>query len=103
MNPLVNRAILLILSVILIGLSIDPALANRFETIGSGVSGSMEIKIEYLKLSAFVISGLLFFSGLLAMTTNKKNAHELNYTAWKPSSIIFFVLGFTALIVALIL
>jgi hypothetical protein len=101
--PLENRAILLMLSVILLGLSCDPALANKFQTIGSGVTGSMKIKIEYLRISAFVVSGLFFIFSLLAATTKKRNAHELNYAVWKPSSIIFLVLSLIALVIALLL
>ena len=94
---------MLILSIIFIGLYMDPALANKFQTIGSGVSGSIQIKKEYLRISAYVVSGLFFVSGLLAMTTKKKNAHELNYTVWKLSSIAFLLLSVIALVIALIL
>ena len=103
MNPLDYRAIILILSVILVGLYCDPVLANKFQTIGSGVSGSVKVKTEYLRISSYVVGGLFFVSGLLAMTTKKKNALELNYTVWKPSSISFMLLGLIALVIALIL
>jgi hypothetical protein len=102
-NPLDYRAILLVLSVILIGLYSDAVLANKFQTIGSGVSGSIPIKIEYLRISAYVVSGLCFVSGLLALTTKQKNAHELNYTVWKRSSIVFFLLSIIALVSAVML
>ena len=103
MNPHNYRTAVLILSLITIGLYVDPALANKFQTIGSGVSGSIQIKKEYLKISAYVVSGLFFVSGLLAMTTKKRNAHELNYTVWKFSAIAFLILSGIALAIALIL
>lgn len=103
MNALDFRAAMLILSAILIGLISDPVMANKFQTIGSGVSGSIPIKIEYLRISAYVISGLCFVFGLLALTTKKKNAHELNYTVWKRSAIMFLILSTIALGIALML
>jgi hypothetical protein len=91
------------LSVVLLGLFTDPALANKFQTIGSGVSGSNPIKVEYLRISAYVVSGLFFVSGLLALATKKRNAHELNYTVWKPSAIVFLLLSLIALIIGILL
>jgi hypothetical protein len=102
-NAFDNRASILILSAILIGLYSDMALANKFQTIGNGVSGSAQIKIEYLKITAYIASGLFFISGLLALATKHKNSHELNYTVWKPSSIIFILLSLIALVIGLLL
>jgi hypothetical protein len=102
-NPRSYRTVILILSITLIGLFSDSILANKFQTIGSGVSGSSQIKIEYLRISAYVISGLFFMFGLLAMTTKKRNAHHLNYTAWKTSSIAFLLLGLITLVIGLLI
>jgi hypothetical protein len=88
---------------ILLLLWIEPGLANKFQTIGSGVSGSSKIKVEYLKISAYVISGLFLVFALLAVFWKKKNAQELNYTAWKSSSVIFLLLSGLALTTAVLL
>lgn len=103
MNPLRVTTILLIVFTIFALFYGAPVSANKFETIGSGVSGSFKIKVEYLRLFAYTISGLFFVSSLLSVFTNKRNAHELNYTAWKPSALIFFTLSIAALIAAFML
>ena len=72
MNSLHCRAGLLILSAILIGLFSDFTLANKFQTIGNGVSGSSQIKIEYLKSSAYIVSGMLLIFSLLALILGQK-------------------------------
>jgi hypothetical protein len=69
-----------------------PALANKFETIGSGISGSTKFKIEYLKTAAYVTAVIMFIAGVLSIVMRESNAQSLNYTMWKPSSIIFFCL-----------
>jgi hypothetical protein len=102
-KPFSTRFILLVLFITLIGLYVDPAWANKFQTIGSGVSGSSKIKIEYLRISAYVISGLFLASSLLALFTRKRNAHELSYTAGKTSAIVFFLFSLGALTLALML
>jgi cytochrome b561 len=70
----------------------EPVLANKFETIGSGISGSTEFKIEYLKIAAYVTAAIMFIAGVLSIVMRESNAQFLNYTMWKPSSIIFFCL-----------
>lgn len=74
-------------------LYLDPVLANKFETIGSGVTGSAKIKIEYLKVIAYVAAGLFFIASVLSVVTKNKNAQTLNYTMWKSSAIIFLILS----------
>jgi len=84
---------ILVLSFLTLGLLIfEPALANKFETIGSGVSGSNKIKIEYLRITAFVTASIMFIAGVLSIVMRESNAQYLSYTMWKPSSIIFFIL-----------
>ena len=72
---------------------IEPAVANKFETIGSGVSGTASTKIEYLKTIAFVTGIIMFIAGVLTVITRNKNSLALNHTMWKSSSIVFFVLS----------
>ncbi|MEN8178093.1 MAG: hypothetical protein ABFS39_05675 [Pseudomonadota bacterium] len=87
-----NIILLCIFTLILV--SVDPVFANKFETIGSGVSGSVKVKIEYLKIIAYVAGVIMFTAGVLSITMRAKNSQSLNYTMWKPSSIIFFILSF---------
>lgn len=103
MNSRRSRVILLIISVILIAFFADPVFANKFQTIGSGVSGEFRIKIDYLRIFAYVVSGLFLLSSLLAVATKKRNAHDLNYTVWKLSALAFFTLSLIALIIAILL
>ncbi len=88
-------SLIFILSLALI--YIEPAVANKFETIGSGVSGSASIKIEYLKIIAFITGIIMFIAGVLTVTTRNKNSLALNHTMWKSSSIIFFILSFVTI------
>jgi hypothetical protein len=74
----------------------EPALANKFETIGGGVQGSTQVKIEYLQVIAYVAGGLFIAAGILAIVLHNKNAQTLNYTMWKSSSALFFLLGICA-------
>ncbi|MES9939392.1 MAG: hypothetical protein ABW104_13020 [Candidatus Thiodiazotropha sp. 6PLUC2] len=83
--PLILLFTLLLLS--------DPLLANKFETIGGGVQGSSKVKIEYLQIIAYVASVIFFVSGILTIALHNKNALTLNYTMWKSSATIFFILG----------
>ncbi|MES9832123.1 MAG: hypothetical protein ABW139_07730 [Candidatus Thiodiazotropha sp. DIVDIV] len=83
--PLALLFILLILS--------DPLLANKFETIGGGVQGSNKVKIEYLQIIAYVASVFFLVSGILTIALHNKNALTLNYTMWKSSATIFFILS----------
>lgn len=76
-------------------------LANKFETIGGGVQGSTQIKVEYLQVIAYVTSGIFFAAGILAILLHNKNAQTLNYTMWKSSSAMFFLLSVIALAAAI--
>ncbi len=94
-----TRIILLILLCALACLSIDPALANKFQTIGGGVSGSNQIKTEFIKWVAYVVAGIFFLSSVLTVITRNNNAQTANYSVWKTSASILLVLavGATAL------
>ncbi len=74
----------------------QPLLANKFETIGGGVQGSARDKVEYLHVIAYIAGGLFLIAGILAIALHNKNAHTLNYTMWKSSSVMFFLMSFAA-------
>ncbi len=70
-----------------------PLMANKFETIGSGVLGSNQIKIEYLQIIAYVAGGFFLIAGILSIVLHNSNAQTLNYTMWKYSAGLFFLLS----------
>ncbi|MET0091556.1 MAG: hypothetical protein ABW068_16330 [Candidatus Thiodiazotropha sp.] len=70
-----------------------PLMANKFETIGSGVQGSSQIKIEYLQIIAYAAGGIFLIAGILAIVLHNSNAQTLNYTMWKYSAGLFFLLS----------
>ena len=72
---------------------LEPALANKFETIGGGVSGSSGIKREWLQKFFFVVGGISLLSAVLALVVPHNNALYLNYGNWKHSSVILFILA----------
>lgn len=90
------------LSALLLALA-DPVLANKFETIGSGVQGSSQIKTAYLQIIAYVVGALFLIAGVLAILLKDKNALSLNYTMWKASALIFFTLSIGAIAVAVLI
>jgi hypothetical protein len=64
----------------------EPTLANKFETIGSGVAGSFHIKRESLR-TGLLFTGIAFLVGaLLAVIVPRNNAAFLNYMNWKASA-----------------
>lgn len=77
----------------ILALFTEPLLANKFETIGGGVSGSTKVKIEYLQIIAYVAGGIFVIAGILSIVLHNNNAQTLNYTMWKTSSALFFLLG----------
>ena len=81
----------------------EPALANKFETIGGGVQGSTKVKVEYLQVIAYVAGGIFLVSGVLAILLHNKNAQTLNYTMWKSSSTLFFILSIASFTAAVLM
>ena len=76
----------------------DPALANKFETIGGGVSGSMRLKREFLQ-TAFLVGGIGFLvAAALAVIVPHTNAAFLNFANWKASSVVLEILGAVMLV-----
>lgn len=78
----------------------EPLLANKFETIGGGVQGTTKVKVEYLQMIAYVAGGIFLVSGVLSVVLHDRNAQTLNYTMWKPSAIVFFLLSIAAIAAA---
>jgi hypothetical protein len=81
----------------------EPLLANKFETIGGGVQGQAKMKVEFLRIFAYVAAAIFLIAGVLSIALHDKNAQTLNYTMWKTSSAIFFLLSIAALSGALLL
>ncbi|MCB1774814.1 MAG: hypothetical protein KDI88_14455 [Gammaproteobacteria bacterium] len=69
-------------------LAVEPALANKFETIGSGVSGSVAIKREWLKLFFYIAAGVCALGAALAVIVPHRNPLYLNHRNWKVSSAV---------------
>ncbi len=82
---------------------LEPALANKFETIGGGVAGSSGLKREWLQYFLYFVAGLGALGALLAVIYPRKNALYLNYNNWKKSAIVMGVIAAVALIMALLL
>ena len=71
----------------------EPALANKFEAIGSGLSGSSSVKREWVQ-NTFVVGGVLCVLGaVLAVAVPHRNALYLNYSNWKASAVVLTVLA----------
>ena len=81
----------------------EPALANKFETIGGGISGSAGLKLEWLQTFLFIIAGMGALGALLAVVYPRKNALFLNYTNWKKSAIVMGTISGVALFFGLLL
>lgn len=88
-NPGAYGATLLLL----LALLVEPALANKFETISGGVSGSSRVKKEHLQIALYVFASVFLLSAALAVWLPKRNAQHLNYANWKQSAIVLLVLS----------
>ena len=73
---------------LLILFAAEPALANKFETIGGGFSGSSGFKRSWLTRFFVVSGGISLFLAVLAVVTPHTNASFLNYGNWKQSAIV---------------
>lgn len=80
----------------------EPALANKFEAIGSGLSGSSHSKRDWLTGFFAVSGGLSLLFGILTIATPHDNAAFLNYGNWKQSAIVLFVLAAVLLLLAVL-
>ena len=76
-------------------LLVDPALANKFEKISGGVSGSMHIKRQSLFYALLGAGGVSLVCSVLAVVVPHTNALYLNFSNWKLSALMFsLVAGF---------
>ncbi|WP_164513278.1 hypothetical protein [Thiosocius teredinicola] len=80
-------------TMLLLMLLIEPALANKFETIGGGVAGSSGIKREWLQKFFLVAGGISLFGAFLAVVVPRNNALFLNFRNWKASAAVLTVLS----------
>lgn len=71
----------------------EPALANRLESIGGGLSGSFRMKREFLQTALLVVGSVFLFTALMAVIVPRNNASFLNFANWKASSIVLVVLS----------
>lgn len=76
----------------------DPALANKFETISSGMTGSIKVKREFVQTALLVGGGIFWLSAVLAIVVPHSNPSFLNYANWKASAAVLAVLGSVMLI-----
>jgi hypothetical protein len=72
---------------------LEPCLANRFEAIGGGVSGSQALKLEWLRNFSLIAGSLCLLGALLAVAVPRRNALLLNYSNWKSSAAVLGVFG----------
>lgn len=101
MKPIARRLLQILPGFLLLALCIsEPSLANKFETIGGGVQGSTKVKVEYLQVIAYVAGGIFLLAGVLSILLHDRNAQTLNYTMWKVSSGLFFLLGIASIAAA---
>lgn len=102
MKPITIRLLSLLPWLIVLALLLcEPAFGNKFETIGGGVQGSAKMKMEYLRVVAYFAGAIFLAAGILAIVLHDKNAQTLNYTMWKTSSALFFLLSVAAFATAL--
>jgi len=60
------------LAILLFSIGLEPALANKFETIGGGVSGLSREKVLLLKEIVRYAGGFLMFLGVMALITRNR-------------------------------
>jgi hypothetical protein len=94
---------LLGLAMIALLFAAEPALANKFETIGGGVSGSAQFKQEWLKGFLYIVGGLSLLTTALAVFVPHNNALYLNFANWKQSAIVSFLIAVACFVGALLL
>ena len=90
-----NRLIFLLSGVAIGLLLLEPSLAgNKFETIGGGISGSSQAKLQFVRpiSSGF---GILFLIGAILSLTPfiHKSAESPSFSTWKQSAGVLFVLS----------
>lgn len=71
----------------------EPALANKFETMSSGLTGSSQQKREFIQNGLLIGGGLFWLFAVLAVIVPHANASHLNYSNWKTSAAVLAVFG----------
>ena len=66
---------------------LEPALANKFETIGGGVSGLSRDKLDLLKQISLYTGSFFVFLGVVALLTRKRFEGFIGYSAGANSEI----------------
>lgn len=98
MPPITSRAFDAIIVMLVLSLvAVEPALANKFETISGGVSGSFRIKREWLQGFLAVAGGVFLLLAVLAVIVPHNNPLLVNFRTWKQSAAIALVLGLLCL------
>jgi hypothetical protein len=88
---------------VLFGLFVEPASANKFETISGGVSGSGQVKRESLQVIFLVAGGVSFLGAVLAVVVPHRNALFLNYSNWKQSAAFLLIIAIALFVMAVII
>jgi hypothetical protein len=94
----VRRRLLLLLLLALLPLLVllllfEPAIANKFETIGSGVAGSYRLKAEFMRGALLTGGSFFVFAAILAVVVPHSNAAYLNFANWKASAVVLALIG----------
>jgi len=77
-NGRVHRRIILVVWLLLL-VGLEPALANKFETIGGGVSGLSDEKVQTLKQISFYGGGFLLFLGTMGLLSRNRFEGFIGY------------------------
>jgi hypothetical protein len=91
--------LLLIVSTLLVA---EPALANKFVTIGSGVSGSSSLKLGFLTDAAYITGAIFALMAVGALLMRNRNAHSVDFTLGKQAAIILAILSSLCFLFALL-
>jgi hypothetical protein len=94
---------LLGLSACVLILLCEPASANKFETIGGGVAGSRQFKLEWLQGFLYVVGGIGLLTAALAVFAPHNNPLFLNFANWKQSAVVASLIGVVCIGGALLL
>ncbi len=91
-----------LLAVVLL-LTLEPAFANKLETISSGFSGASGFKRSWLTRFLVITGGLSLSCGVLACVVPHTNASFLNFGNWRQSALVLFAMGGGLLLLATLL
>jgi len=76
----------------------EPTLANKFETISGGVSGSARVKTDFIQTLLLTLGSGFMIGAVLAVVVPRTNAAFLNYANWKSSAAVMATLGMVMLV-----